>query len=131
MLSSAPSLAVKERVFETLAMGVQLNPSGEFDSCLQPSKDGTPNGTVCHGIGWVEYAWPLVSLIMAYIIIGITDSINISITDRLVCWLVGMISPRSPAPTLMRLSMIADCSELSKRTIKGSMSIENRICNCG
>ena len=113
MLSSAPSLAVKERVFETLAMGVQLNPSGEFDSCLQPSKDGTPNGTVCHGNGWVEYARPLASLIMAYIIIGVAGSINISIADRLICWLVGMTSPRSPALTSMRWSMSARSPILS------------------
>ena len=45
-------------VFETLTMGTQLNLSGEFDPALQPSKDGTHNGTVCHGNGWVEYARP-------------------------------------------------------------------------
>ena len=93
-------------VFETLTMGTQLNLSGEFDPALQPSKDGTPNGTVCHGNGWVEYAQPIVSLIMACINIGVAESINISIADRLVCWVVGMTSPRSPAPTSMHSSMI-------------------------
>ena len=92
-------------MFETLGMGAQLNLSSEFDSCLQPVKDGTPNGTVCRSNGWVEYTHPLVSLIMAYIIIGVTDSINISITSRLVCWLVGMTSPCSPALASMRSSM--------------------------
>ena len=43
---------------ETLEMGTQLNLIGEFDCCLQPSKHGTPNGVVCHGNGWVEYARP-------------------------------------------------------------------------
>ena len=41
-----------------------------------------PCGVVCHGNGWVEYARPLVPLIMACIIIGVADIINIGITNR-------------------------------------------------
>ena len=116
-------------LFETLAMGAQLNPSGEFDPALQPSKDGTPNGTVRHGNVWVEYARPLVSLIMACINIGVTESINSSITDRLVCWVVGMTSPGgSPAPTSMRSSMItASASTRSPPSSITEMNLERKL----
>ena len=68
--------------FSTLEMGTQLNPSGVFDRHLLPAAMST-NGAVTHKNGWIEYARPLASLIMAYIFIGLADSINIGITDRL------------------------------------------------
>lgn len=41
------------------------------------------SGVGFHGNGWVEYARPSLFLIMAYVNIGVADSINISIADRL------------------------------------------------